>query len=298
MSNPNHYGPGPRGGQFAPRGAGDGLEPRPAPRSPRVNLVPRSGLDPAPHQRPIHPWKALADDAEVREAAKKAVTSLPLRVQYDVEDFLRGVIVGEAPYLEKHTEALHEAFAPARDLIRKKYGDEVTLYRGEPEKIPAVARQWLSWSPNPSLAAGFSTRDDHHLVGAKVKVDDLHAILLSPHNRNYVEYLARDRPAYHANAKRLPWSGHIELRAHGPHTEAEVERLRRTVARHGGELVKVRVRRDEDSDTDEKRVTAHILLPRAAKPDEFGHVHLDDEFSADVYHVFEGASLRGRRWLP
>jgi hypothetical protein len=111
------------------------------------------------------------------------------------------------------TDELYEAYAPVRDLVRKRHGSKVTLYRGEPKNKPRLKRKWLSWTPSWKLATYFGVGhdEDHEIVEAQVRTSDVIAVFVSPHNSSYIEYVVRDRPEYHAqqSEEQVPLMGYI-----------------------------------------------------------------------------------------
>lgn len=137
--------------------------------------------------------------------AQRAFDGLAVRHQIAVERYLHGVVSGVTPDLEEHTDALRRAYAPVRAALRAKYGATVRVYRGEPTRKPQVERRWLSWTPSRKLAEAFAWKPGYHVVEATVKVADVVAVLVSPHNRDYIEFLVRERRSYHRKARRLPY---------------------------------------------------------------------------------------------
>ena|SRR5271166_2272256 len=208
--------------------------------------------------RPTRPASIqLASDEEVRHLAVEALDALPEDLRYDVTHFLQGVFSGQQQPLEWHTTALHQAYAPVRRLIRRKYGPLLYLYRGEPATTPVMRREFLSWSPSQGLAARFAERRGLSVIEASVSVDDIVAVLVSPVNRAYIEYLVIDRPEYHTQRALLPMLGIVYLGHY--YSDAKVAALTRALRRElwvvGGRIIRIKVNRED------QYASATVLLP-------------------------------------
>lgn len=162
-------------------------------------------------------------DRAVEQAALEVYKTLDPGLKHEVDTFLRGVIMGKAPYLEKFVRELYDAYEPVRAMVRKRHGSKVTLYRGEPVDKPALKRKFLSWTPSWKLATHFSG-DDHEIIEADVRTSDVIAVLVSP-NLRYVEYLVRDRKEYHErqSEEQIPFRGFISHAADGKQLGFPVE---------------------------------------------------------------------------
>ena len=148
-----------------------------------------------------------AVDPRIGNLARKIYDELSPTLRHEVDTFVHGVLVGQVPSLETCcTDELYAAYAPMRELLRTMKGGSIHLYRGEPAEKPALDRKWLSWTSSKRLAKWFAERKGSHVVEADVRVADVVAVLLSSQNRDYVEYLVKDRPEYHgaSSAHELP----------------------------------------------------------------------------------------------
>jgi hypothetical protein len=143
--------------------------------------------------------------------AEEVFNDLDPSLQHKVENFLWGVIAGKAPALEAYTDELYEAYTP----VRRALPGTVHLYRGEPVDKPHVKRRFISWSPSKRIAAEFATEQGYEIIEADVRSSDVVAVLLSPHNRSYVEYLVLDRKKYHQTGRALPSIGFISEDSRG-----------------------------------------------------------------------------------
>ena len=209
------------------------------------------------------------------------MANLPDDIQWDVETFARGVIMGSAPYLEKHTETLYKAFAPLRAAL-----GTVTMYRGEPLDPPKIKRKWLSWTTDPRMAGQFAGKGSH-IIEARIPAKDVVAGIVSPHNENYIEYLVRDRPEYHQPSptqvplynfvmmqeNHAPWPDGIEywkeehytamLDIMYPNWKQWLQSTQKAVAQAGGKTIKVR---EPDYSEDEPPVVSYVLPPGQELP--------------------------------
>lgn len=183
------------------------------------------------------PLTRLATAAALRAAAKAAFDSLPLRLQGQVEHFLFGVTVGKAQPLEAHAGELYNHYEPVRALLRSKHGMSLVLYRGEPKDKPPIKRRFLSWTASPKLAATFAQAKGYEVVEANVRVSDVVAGLISPHNDFYVEYLVKDRPEYHERGEGLPLVGDFLYFPGGGDDPKDFTELAENVARKLREAV-------------------------------------------------------------
>lgn len=210
--------------------------------------------------------KSLASDQAVRTAALDVFEALPYKLQHQVEDFLHGVVANQAQTLEKHADLLWDLYTPVRDLVRR-HGDTVTLHRGEPVDKPAIARRFLSWSPSRKMATLFAPKRGYEVVSADVDVDDVVAVLTSPHNKGYIEYLVRDRKSYHESGQQLPLMGRVDFDM--PYDGFTIElaqtmlaRLERELAKVGGRVLQSHVNEEQET------AMAYVLVPPTVTVDE------------------------------
>lgn len=221
-----------------------------------------------------------AADRAIFNVALEVFNSLPNTLKWDVEEFLQGVVVGKAQYLEARADELYEFYEPARRALRSKYGAEVHLYRGEPTKKPAIVRRFLSWTPVQRLAARFAAQKGYEVVEADVKVSDVAAVLVSPHNSQYIEYLVKDRKHYHERGSPLPLVGGYMAVYEGPYTvpfdleaftawaDETVRRLKSSVESVGGKVLKLKVDRDDEF------LGASVQLPPTVDVDAYDAAHI------------------------
>lgn len=207
-------------------------------------------------------WDAPGD---IRSLAGVAV-DMAADLRHDVDDFLMGVPVDFAPYLEQRVTELYRAAAPVRGLLRTK-GATVHLYRGEPTVKPTLSRVFLSWTPLWSLAAHFAEHRGYRVVEADVAVDDIVHVEITP-SGGYVEFLVLDRPEYHVG-RPLPWFGFVDRLfmatrnftvARAKHVERQ---LRDEVEAVGGQVLNTKIDRENEA------VTAAVMIPFGTSPD--GH---------------------------
>jgi len=218
-------------------------------------------------------WSFIA--GSVRDVAERVFKELDPNLQHQVESFLWGVRVGKAPALEAHTAELYKAYAPVRQVLQ----GSVHLYRGEPVDRPKIRRKWLSWSPSKRIAAEFALEEGHEVIEADVRASDVVAVLLSPHNRSYVEYLVLDRPQYHKRGRGLPSVGDIEDDARGNGlgwasarsvdfspdlVRAELPPIERAVQAIGGKVIRVNI----DEENEGASVTVALPPEAVGKQDE------------------------------
>jgi len=134
-------------------------------------------------------------------------------LDHEINTFLHGVIVGAAPGLDRHTKKMYTAFKPVRAYLKKKYGGKLKLWRGAEVSVrKPVERQWLSWTNNARMAATFAVphgSEKRKVYSAVVPVSDVVAVLLSPHNDNYIEFLVRNKPKYKGPGEDLPQEGAV-----------------------------------------------------------------------------------------
>jgi len=196
----------------------------------------------------------------LKEEADRVFSGLPLGLQYEVRDFLAGVLVGDVQPLERFERDLYIAYEPVRRLLRER-GPTVRLFRGEPINKPGIQRTFLSWTPILSMAAKFSTRRGFEIVGADVDVEDVVAVLYSPHNPEYVEFLVRERPRYHRQTRyEVPLLGivYLDLPLFSRASVASALRdLRSRLRSVGGKLVRIRVNEDEE------HASVTVILPQS-----------------------------------
>lgn len=209
---------------------------------------------------------SLASDSAVRTAALSAFESLPYSLQRQVENFLHGVVVGEVQSLEQHADTLWDLYEPVRELVRR-HGAAITLYRGEPVVKPSIARRFLSWTPSRKMATLFAPRRGYEVLSAEVDVDDVVAVLVSPHNKGYIEYLVRDRKSYHESGQRLPLMGRVDFDM--PYdgftlelAQSMLTRLERELAAVGGRMLQSYVNEEQET------AMAYVLVPPTVEIDE------------------------------
>lgn len=149
-----------------------------------------------------------SDQTQLHALAATVYRSLPLTLRYEIDAFVHGVLGGRAQPLEDHTEELYRAYAPVRAFLRT-HDTTIKLYRGEPKNKPQLLRRFLSWTPYRRLAARFAESENYEIIEADVKVSHVVAVLTSPENASYIEFLVRDRKQYHVFGKQLPWLGWV-----------------------------------------------------------------------------------------
>lgn len=215
-----------------------------------------------------------AADRALFDTAMQVYDSLPDDIRGEVDWFLQGVYADQAQKLEKYADELYDLYEPVRSVLRSKYGNEILLYRGEPTDKPLIVRRFLSWTTSYSVAAEFARRRGFQVVEADVRVSDVTAVLFSPHNSRYNEYLVKDRKQYHERGTPLPWLGGLSESYPGPWTSIldleaftawsdEVTRDMKTVIeRAGGKVLTVNV------DQDDQYVSMGVQLPWTVPVDD------------------------------
>lgn len=205
------------------------------------------------------PWRGrAASAAALRAAAEAAFNSLPSDLQSEVENFVWGVMAGRAQPIEARADELYDYYESVRAVLRGKHGMSLILYRGEPKDKPPIKRRFMSWAGSYRLAAKFAEAKGYEVVEANVRVSDVAAVLVSPHNSAYVEYLVKDRPEYHERGEPLPLVGTYTRYFSSPEesdyepewfsverANALVEGLKRAVGDAGGKVLGVNIKRDE-----------------------------------------------------
>lgn len=222
-----------------------------------------------------------ASNAALHSAAKAVFEGLPPRLRSEVEHFLFGVMPGRAQPIEAHADELYDYYEPVRALLRGKHGRSLTLYRGEPKDKPPIKRRFLSWAASYKLAAHFARAKGYVVVEADVLVSDVAAVLVSPHNEFYVEYLVKDRPGYHEKAEPLPLVGSCVYYFSQPgepdfdtrgftveRAEALARRLETAVRAAGGKVLRLKIKPDDS-------VQASVQLPANTEVDDQDRVVLD-----------------------
>lgn len=199
-------------------------------------------------------------DTRVRQALLDARELLSEPMQHEVDKFTHGVFPGKMQDLERHHAVLWQAFVGARHVLASVYGSTVKMYRGEPIKPPKLRRNFLSWTVSKHLAAGFAeSGDDTHVVSADVVLRDIVFGMTSPSNGNYIEFLVRDRPAYHRQGELLPESGWIDLLDPEDETMAV-----QAVVDAGGKVLKITRAQPDDPDEPKDWTTIVVVVPGGA----------------------------------
>jgi len=179
-------------------------------------------------------------DQEIVRLINEITSSLDGMTRYVLTEWTQGTICGVTPRLDDYTDVLYASFKPLRRFLAYKYGQKVTMFRGEPIEIPCIDRKWLSWTTNHGLAAVFADRKEHHIVKAEVDVNDVVAGIVLHEGEYYIEYLILDRPEYHDYGRLVPVRGQM-------HVDTSVSRYAKSVIRDaGGEILRTWVHESDD----------------------------------------------------
>lgn len=210
--------------------------------------------------------------------------ALPSDLKHGVETFLHGVFGGSAPALEAHADELYDLYTPVRNLVHSKHGAEVTLYRGEPVDKPAIVRKFLSWTPSFKMATHFAQMRGYEVVTASVRVADVVAVFVSPHDAKYIEYLVRFRKSHHEKGQQLPLKGYVEFDIPFGGWSVElaqtmVKRLEHELAAMGGSILQTNISEEYEM------ATAYVLVPANVKIDENDSTRIG-EFEAQFLEVY------------
>lgn len=156
-------------------------------------------------------------DPDVIAQSQKDFPKLPYTIQSDLQIDARGVVEGAAQNADKYFDAhapthlrdfhgegqqLYDTFEPTRDVLRQKYGDNVTLYRAQgAERVTDLkagefgAKNVLNYASRELAEKylGQSGKAGRQLASKQVPVDDIVAVYSGKGGDAYI-VLNRDSP--------------------------------------------------------------------------------------------------------
>jgi hypothetical protein len=188
-----------------------------------AEAAPIAPITPAPVTEQVAPAEATAPevapilDKEVRDEARKIYNLVvETRGGRALTESAEGIFIGQPSAVDElydnkaiessqfmveekkqAAEDLYSAFSPVRDLLRKKFGPTITLYRsqgsGKEGSVIYGKKSTLNWASNPKEASQYDV-GGRKLISKKIPIEDIVAINVGPKG-NYDEFVVFNRDA-------------------------------------------------------------------------------------------------------
>lgn len=165
-------------------------------RHPRFEETVPQAAPPAPIGVPIGDLFKTDSGGRFTDPLAQAIEAADSNLAPEVRYVLAHWLVSPEGIAPEEAAVLEAAYGPIKAALKQRYGDTVTLYRGQKiAPADAVAREYLSYTADRDLAVSFARgKKVGHVVESHVPVDRILAITTGQANTLYNEFLIRVTP--------------------------------------------------------------------------------------------------------